>query len=318
MLDRLTADEALVDHFVYLVGRPPIKDFTGFVTEQGVNGQDADVGALTEEWHAASRYIRELQSREKGCPADAVTEPLPGHLEPLRDRLFEDPVFRHAFNTVPTDVGIVELDRLVVYQKFVNLSHRELFRRGLGADYGDADIFRACLPFAHPQPPVRWVRTHHDEFVFPVERHQVPGIGGPRARSDRQLPAFGLGRRCRGPHGGLRLELPQRHPLRGSPDPLERYPPRLLPAGNRLHPLAVHHPARVHSRGARCRCLRRSETEPGAVPAAGTAADVQGLLRPPAPPDRAGAPPPSAGPGEVRNRRERRPWAVACRDAASP
>src|SRR2546422_3568800 len=26
----LTADEALVDHFVYLVGRPPIKDFTGF------------------------------------------------------------------------------------------------------------------------------------------------------------------------------------------------------------------------------------------------------------------------------------------------
>jgi len=66
MLDRLTADEALVDRFVYLVGRPPLKDFTGFVTEQGVNGQDADVGALTEEWHAASRYIQELQSQEKG------------------------------------------------------------------------------------------------------------------------------------------------------------------------------------------------------------------------------------------------------------
>ena len=41
MLDRLTADEPLVDRFVYLVGRPPLKDFTGFVTEQGVNGQDA-------------------------------------------------------------------------------------------------------------------------------------------------------------------------------------------------------------------------------------------------------------------------------------
>ena len=166
MLDRVTADEAPVDRFVYLVGRPPLKDFTGFVTEQGVNGQDADVGALTEEWHAASRYIQELQSQEKGLPDDAVIEPLPGHLEPLRDRLFEDPVFRRAFNTVPTDVGIVELDRLVVYQKFVNLSHRELFRRGLGADHGDADVFRACLPFDHPQPPVRWARTHHNEFVF--------------------------------------------------------------------------------------------------------------------------------------------------------
>src|SRR2546426_8807080 len=198
-LDRLRADEALVDHLVYLIGRPPLKDFTWFVTEHGVDGRLADPGVLSEEWRAANRYVRELQKQEKGVADDVVIEPLPAHLEPFRDRLFEDPLFRRAFNTVPTDVGLVELDRLVVYQKFVNLSHRELFRRGLGADYGDADIFRACLPFDHPQPPVRWVRTHHDEFVFPVERHQVPGIGGPRARSDRQLPAFGLGRRCRGP-----------------------------------------------------------------------------------------------------------------------
>ena len=165
-LDRLKADEALVDHFIYLVGRPPLKDFTAFVTEQGANGQDADARALTEEWHAASRYVRELQTRERGWADDVVIEPLPGHLEPLRDRLFEDPVFRRAFSTVPTDVGIVELDRLVVYQKFVNLSHRELFRRGLGPDHGDADVFRACLPFDHPQPPVRWMRTHRDEYVF--------------------------------------------------------------------------------------------------------------------------------------------------------
>jgi hypothetical protein len=165
-LDRLRADEALVDHFVYLVGRPPLKDFTWFVTEHGVDGQNADAGALAEEWRAASRYVRELQKQEKGVADDAVIEPLPRHLEPLRGRLFEDPLFRRAFNTVPTDVGLVELDRLVVYQKFVNLSHREHFRRGLGADRTDADVFRACLPFEHPQPTVRWVRTHRNEFVF--------------------------------------------------------------------------------------------------------------------------------------------------------
>ncbi len=165
-LERMTPNEALVDHLVYLVGRPPLKDFTWFVSEHGVNTRDADVGALSEEWRAANRYVRELQKAEKGWADDPVIEPLPRPLEPLRERLLEDPLFRRAFNTVPTDVGIVELDRLVVYQKFVNLGYREHFRRGLSAGASDEDVFRACLPFDHPAPPVRWARTHRNEFVF--------------------------------------------------------------------------------------------------------------------------------------------------------
>ena len=165
-LERMTPHEAMVDHLVYLVGRPPLKDFTWFVSEHGADGRDADVAALSAEWRAANRHVRELQKTEKGWADDPVIEPLAGHLEPLRDRLFADPLFQRAFHTVPTDVGIVELDRLVVYQKFVNLSHRERFQHRLGAGQGDAEVFRACLPYDHPSPPVRWVRTHRNEFVF--------------------------------------------------------------------------------------------------------------------------------------------------------
>ena len=165
-LDRLSPNEALVDSVVYLIGRPSLRSFTGFVTEQGAGGRDVDVRALVEEWRTASRHVRELQKTEKGLADDAVIELLPRNLEPLRERLFADPLFQRAFNTVPTDVGIVELDRLVVYQKFVNLGYREYFRQGLGANHSDADVFRACLPFDHPHPPVRWVRTHRNEFVF--------------------------------------------------------------------------------------------------------------------------------------------------------
>lgn len=165
-LDRLTAHEALVDPVVYLAGRPSLRGFTGFVMEQGATGRNVDEAALIEEWRAASRHVRELQKTEKGLADGVVVEPLPREFEPLQEQLLADPLFQRAFKTVPADVGLVELDRLVVYQKFVNLGHRELFRQGLGAGHSDADVFRACLPFDHPQPPVRWVRTHRNEFVF--------------------------------------------------------------------------------------------------------------------------------------------------------
>ena len=167
-LDRITSEEAsrAVHECVYLTGRPPLSDFRYFMTVVAENGHRADERPLIEEWHAAAAHIAELRRQEAGIADNPRIEPLPRRLEALRDRVLEDPIFRHAFQVVPTDIGLVELDQLVVWQKWVDRGHLDLLKQRLGPSPTDEEIFETCLPFEHPKPPMKWMQTHKDTFVL--------------------------------------------------------------------------------------------------------------------------------------------------------
>src|SRR5256886_12680306 len=167
-ISRLVGEETnpAVDECVYLIGRPPLNDFRHFMTAVAENGHRADERRLIEEWRAAAASIAELRRQEAGIADNPTIEPVPRRLEELRDRVLEDPVFRHAFQVVPTDIGFVELDRLVVWQKFVNRDHLNLVKERLRPSPSDEDIFKTCLPFEHPKPPMHWMQTHKEPFLL--------------------------------------------------------------------------------------------------------------------------------------------------------
>ena len=167
-ISRITSAEAHrhVDEWVYLIGRPPLNDFRHFMTVVAENGHLADERPLIEEWHAAAAQVAALQRQEAGIADNPRIEAVPRHLEALCERVLADPVFRHSFKVVPTDIGFVELDQLVVWQKTVNRGHLELLKQRLGPTPTDEDIFETCLPYDHPKPPVKWMQTHNDTFVL--------------------------------------------------------------------------------------------------------------------------------------------------------
>ena len=114
----------------------------------------------------AEDVARIVDRLELGQPPVEARHALGHHLEPLRKQLYADPLFYHAFDAVPADVGVIELDRLVVFQKHVNLEFVGQLKSQLGPAPSDADIFKLCLPFDHPQPPVKWLRTRSNVFTF--------------------------------------------------------------------------------------------------------------------------------------------------------
>jgi len=161
-----TAGDA-VDETLYLLGRPTLKQLVRFVKSHAVN--PADAGALNEEWQAAHRQIETLQKLEAGFADNPRMTPLTElgkDYEELLLDLLKSPLLQNHFNTVPTDIALVELDRLVVYQKHIDLTFVETLKRQLGPMPDEAAIFDACLPFNPPQPPVKWSRVHRDTFVF--------------------------------------------------------------------------------------------------------------------------------------------------------
>jgi hypothetical protein len=170
------------DENLYLIGRPTLKQFLRFVRHHAKfpSGE----GVLTDEWQAANNFARTIESAEAGLADDPPIEKIGPEYEPLLIEFLKDPLTRHSFNTVPTEVAIVELDRLVVYQKHIDLTFVRLLQKKLGPAPGRGEIFRTCLPYDHPKPPVKWSRMHRDSFVFMSPSNDLRFLGSMPLQSE--------------------------------------------------------------------------------------------------------------------------------------
>ncbi|HYO84441.1 MAG TPA: hypothetical protein VES20_23770 [Bryobacteraceae bacterium] len=151
-------------HTLYMLGRPTLKDFVRFVESEAAHVPDR--ATLASRWHAAAEAARSMEQSEPGAADNPTITKLGPEYEPLLIEFLKDPLVRNGFNTVPSQVALVELEKLVVYQRHIDLSFVAQLERKLGALAGHEKIFRTCLPFDHPQPPARWSRIERDKFVF--------------------------------------------------------------------------------------------------------------------------------------------------------
>lgn len=149
---------------LYLIGRPPLRHFLRYVRSHAV--EPPGDGDLTDEWQSASKLVRSLERDEAGAADNPPREKVGPEYEPLLIEFLRDPIVRNGFNTVPTEVAIVELDRLVVYQKHIDLTYARQLAALLGPAPSREQVFRTCLLHDHPQPPVKWSRVAQNRFVF--------------------------------------------------------------------------------------------------------------------------------------------------------
>ncbi|MDE3068968.1 MAG: hypothetical protein KGJ60_15665 [Verrucomicrobiota bacterium] len=162
---------------VYLLGRPTLDKFLRFMRRHTVNGAALDEGALADEWRAAFARIRALEKEEAGAADAPPVDPLPPALEALREEFLQAPLVQKSFNTVPTTIALVELDRLVVYQKHIDLAHVSRLKAQLYPRPSEEDIFRFCLPADPTHPPVKWSRAHDGTFVFVSPSNDLRFLG---------------------------------------------------------------------------------------------------------------------------------------------
>jgi hypothetical protein len=123
-------------------------------------------GALAAEWRAANDHLRKLEIDEAGWADKPEIKAVPGSQDQFAKEVYADPMFQRSFQVVPTDIGIVQLDRLVVFQKWINLTYVRSLQAGLGKKPSDDEIFRFCLSVKHPHPPVRVAQTAANSFTF--------------------------------------------------------------------------------------------------------------------------------------------------------
>lgn len=154
------------DRQLRLLGQPQLQSHLDFVTKKVVGGADLDRAAVADAWRAANDYYYTLEQEEAGLADGMVIGPLDPELAPLVAEVQRDPRFRNTFDTLPVSFGMVELDRLVLYQKHVNLPFATGLQARMGANPDGEALFRFCLPLGSPDVPVRVQRHGSRRYVF--------------------------------------------------------------------------------------------------------------------------------------------------------
>ena len=158
--------QSIIDQHVFLVGRPPIGEFLGFIRTMAVDGQSADQGSLTEEWRRANDHVMKLEKAEAGFADNPSILPIPQDLEPLAQQAKENPIFQRAFGLFPSELAVVELDRLVVFQKHINLAFIECLKAILGPNPTSETVIRLALALERYDPPVPLMQTAQNSYSF--------------------------------------------------------------------------------------------------------------------------------------------------------
>jgi len=139
------------------------------VEDAVVNGARADRIALTDEWRAANDYYQELERSEAGIANSGNHRELDSCLAPLAEEVKAHPHYRRAFDTLPTGFGMVELDRLIVFQKHITRTFVDRLMARIGPAPDPEALFRICLPLDPPEPHVQICQVGSQRYVFRCE-----------------------------------------------------------------------------------------------------------------------------------------------------
>jgi hypothetical protein len=154
-----------VQEEAWLRGQPSLRKYFDYVQEKSIGGDQLKSSQIVDEWRAANDYYAELERQDAGFAEQSISALDPA-LQPLADNVVADSRFQRAFTDLPTEFAMVELDRLIVTQLFVNLRHTAQLATKLGSSPNRESLFHFCFPLSRDQAPVRMRRAGSDRYLF--------------------------------------------------------------------------------------------------------------------------------------------------------
>lgn len=155
-----------VDDFVFLNGRPAIQEFIGFIKIMAANGHDIESNPLVHEWRSANDRVRELELAETGLADNPVVGPIDSSAAQLLQAALANPSAQKTFGAVPVEWCTVELDHLVVYQKFINLRYVGELKSVVPATLGSIELAQFAAGIGMPQSEVKVSQANMNVFAF--------------------------------------------------------------------------------------------------------------------------------------------------------
>jgi len=157
--------EPSVAEWAFLMGRPTKEEAVGFFMRHSID-QTVDKGALEDRWWTAKARYDELSEKESGLADDMQISDLPKELEPLLAKVLADQVYQKVYSSIEHRFSMVDLDRLVVFQKYMDLSFVRTLEAKASTKMGPQEVFRLAMPYDHPLPDCNIYEKERGVYIF--------------------------------------------------------------------------------------------------------------------------------------------------------
>jgi hypothetical protein len=167
-----------LDQYIYLTGFPSLEEFLAYARHNAAEPQALNIRALSDTWRQANDHLRVLEAdpEQRALATASPEQPLDPALSSLAAEVLADPVVQRSFDVVPYDLQVIELDRLSVFQKHVNMTYVQDLAEQLSAAPTPEEIFRYCL-LAPPQPEIRMSKVAANGYVFVSPSNDLRFLG---------------------------------------------------------------------------------------------------------------------------------------------
>jgi hypothetical protein len=137
------------------------------------NGHDIEQNALVHEWRSANDRVRELEQTEGGYADNPIVGPIDSSAISLVQAAMASPSAQKTFGALPSDWFTIELDRLVVYQKFINLRYVDELKGSVPRTLAPIELARFSAGMGLPQSDVRITQANMNAFAFTSESEDL-------------------------------------------------------------------------------------------------------------------------------------------------
>lgn len=171
-ISRIGHDEELC-----LMGVTRLADFLDFVRKRAVGGPEMDKGDIVAMWRDAAKVFENLQASEAGVADKPDVRPLTPILQAHVDKMVKLPHFQSSFQAVPVAFGMVELDKLVVYQQHITQSSVRKMTSTLHPPMSDEVLAGLCLPLTADTAGFQVSLEDDGRFIFSSGSHDARFLG---------------------------------------------------------------------------------------------------------------------------------------------
>lgn len=164
-----STDHNAAEEELWLLGQPPLHHYLSYVEGTVIDGSSIPRSELVDEWRDANDHYYDLEISEAGAADQIEVFDLPSIMAPMAAAVMDDARYRRAFDTLPTRFAMVELERLIVAQPHINLTHAKRLRAGLPAKPTPEEVFRFCQPLDRQAPSINIRRVGETRYSFTSE-----------------------------------------------------------------------------------------------------------------------------------------------------
>lgn len=169
--------EPNVSEYALIVGRYSFQSYLRFFRSKGIRGTNMDERLLAQEWREIQQHVTDVEQAEKGVADNPQFVPLPDEMIPAAQeaRLYE--ATQRAFGARSHQWWLVEIDRVVVFQPWVDLGFVREIQASIPKPVSHADHIRVAAGSYMTKPAVVASQLSEDRYVFTSRSTDVRFLG---------------------------------------------------------------------------------------------------------------------------------------------